>query len=144
MKKIILFSMVLAFIFASCSQKKLMSPVEGAWKLVGFTTVSGDTVRNYKSTETGDQIKMWTTNHFSFTGTWKADNTDLFGCGTYTLNGNNYTEKITFHNDKSLINTVYKANLEIRNDTLYQTSHPMDTGGKEMENYTTTEKYIKL
>jgi hypothetical protein len=144
MKKTLFFSMVLAFIFASCNQQNLKSPVEGAWKLVGFTTVSGDTVRNLTSAVTGDQIKMWTTNHFSFTGKWKADNTDLFGCGTYTLIGNNYTENIAFHNDKSLINTVFKAKLEIRNDTLYQTFHPTDATGKEMESYSSTEKYIKL
>ena len=144
MKKTILFSMVIAFIFASCSQKNVKSPVEGAWKLVGITTVSGDTVRNYGVKEMGAQIKMWTTDHFSFTGIWNADTTDLYGCGTYTLNGADYAEKITFHNVKSMINTVYKAKLEIRNDTLYQTNHDVDAAGKEIENTYTTEKYTKL
>jgi hypothetical protein len=34
--------------------------------------------------------------------------------------------------------------LEIKNDTLYQTTHPTDSTGVEMENYTSVEKYIRL
>ena len=88
---------------------------------------------------------MWTKNYWSFTGIGKTDTTDidLFGCGTYTLNGNDYEEKIIYHNDKTSINTIYKALLEIKNDTLYQTAHPTDSTGLVMENYTLIEKYVR-
>lgn len=146
MKKAVFFSLVLGFMIAGCTQKSTKSPVEGAWKLVGVTSVRGDTVRNIKGAELGEQIKMWTGNYFSFTGTAKNGNTDvdLFGCGTYVLNGTDYMESITFHNEKSLVNTKYKATIGIKNDTLYQTYYLLDAAGKEMKNHSSTEKYIKL
>jgi hypothetical protein len=117
-----------------------------AWHQVVFTLISGDSVTNYLMTsEFGSQIKMWTKNYWSFTGIIKTDTTDIdsFGCGTYTLNGNEYEEKIIYHNDKTIINSVLKATLEIKNDTLYQTYHPTDTAGIELVNYTAIEKYIR-
>ena len=146
MKRDVFFSVVLAFIIAGCTQQELKSPVEGAWRMVGFTSISGDTITNYLMTpELGSQIKMWTKNYWSFTGIGKTDTTDidLFGCGTYMLNGNEYEEKIIYHNDKTSINTLFKATLEIKNDTLYQTYHPTDSTGIEMENYTSIEKYVR-
>lgn len=146
MKKYVFFSVLLAFTIAGWSQQQTRSPYEGAWKLVGLTSTAGNTVKHFKNTEFGDQVKMWTGNHFSFTGIVKNGNTDidLFGYGTYTLNGNEYVESIVLHSVKSLINTNYKCILEFRNDTLYQIMNDIDQSGKEVKGSFTTEKYIKL
>ena len=103
-------------------QREVKSPVEGSWEMVSATAISGDTVTNYKVPETGSQIKMWTSKHFAFTGILLTDTSklDVYGNGTYTLNGDKYEESITYHNDKSFVNTKAKFLLEIRNDTLYQ------------------------
>jgi len=147
MKNIIFLSIIIALTTGSCMQKEVKSPIEGAWKMAGFSWISGDTITNYSvpGPEFGSQIKMWTKNYWSFTGIGKTDTTDidLFGCGTYTLTGTEYEETIIFHNDKTSINTKYKALLELRGDTLYQTAHPYDSTGKQMENYTSIEKYVR-
>lgn len=137
---------MLAFTIAGLAQQKAKYPYEGAWKLAGLTSVSGNTIKNWKSAEFGDQVKMWTGNHFSFTGLAKDGNNqvDLFGYGTYTLNGNDYVESIVYHNAKSMVNTQYKCKLEFRNDTLYQIMQDVDPSGNKIEGSFTTEKYVKL
>jgi hypothetical protein len=148
MKKILFLSLIISLIIVSCTQQEVKSPIEGAWQQVGFSWVSGDTITNYNlpSPDLGSQIKMWTKNHFAFMGIMKTDTTDvdLYGGGTYSLNGDKYEESIIYHYDKTLINTKFKALLEIRNDTLFQTYHPIDSIGKEMENYSSIEKYIQF
>lgn len=147
MKKVIFLCMIIALIIGSCVQKEVKSPIEGAWKMAGFSWVSGDTIINYKvpSPELGSQIKMWTKNYWTFIGIMKTDSIDIdvYGSGTYTLTGTEYEETIIYHNDKPSINTKYKALLELRGDTLYQTAHPYDSTGKQMENYTSIEKYVR-
>jgi hypothetical protein len=147
MKKILLLGMIIALIIVSCTQQKVKSPIEGAWQLVMYTWVSGDTITNFvaPTSGVGSQLKMWSLKHFAFGGTEKADTTvfDAFGGGTYTLNGTEYEENIIYHNDKSLVNTKFKALLELRGDTLYQTFHPFDSVGKQMLNYSSIEKYVR-
>jgi len=123
-KNILFLSLIISLIIGSCTQKEVKSPIEGVWQQVGFSSVSGDTVTNYKlpSPVFGSQIKTWSKNYFTFIGIMKIDTTDidLYGSGTYTLNGDKYEENIIYHNDKTLIKTKFKALLEIRNDTLIQ------------------------
>jgi hypothetical protein len=88
---------------------------------------------------------MWDKDNWLFVGIAKVGNVtyDLYGGGTYTLNGDRYTENIIYHNDRSLINTKFKALLEIRNDTLIQTS-PVDDNGQVIKGEYSIEKYIRL
>jgi hypothetical protein len=147
MKKILFFSMIISLIIVSCTQQEVKSPIEGAWQLVMNTWVSGDTITNFvaPTSGVGSQLKMWSKKHFAFVGTYKDDTTivNSFGDGTYTLNVTEYEENIIYHNDKSYINTKYKALLELRGDTLYQTAHPVDSTGKQLMNYTSIEKYVR-
>ena len=148
MKKILFLSMIISLIIVSCTQQEVKSPIEGPWQQVGYSWVSGDTITNYKlpSPDLGSQIKMWTKNYWAFMGIMKTDSSDvdLYGGGTYTLNDIEYEETIIYHNDKTNINTKFKALLELRGDTLYQTYHPVDSTGKQMLNYSSIEKYIRL
>jgi len=86
---------------------------------------------------------MWTGNHFAFLGTNLTDTAVLpeYGGGTYTLKGNRYEESIEYHNDKSLINTKFKALLEYRNDTLYQTNYIL--ANWKLPRYYGIEKYVR-
>jgi hypothetical protein len=145
MKKIIFFSLVITLIIGSCAQKVTKSPYEGAWEMVGYTSMSGDTATNYKipSPENGSQIKLWTKNRFAFTGIVKTDTSevDVYGSGTYTLVGDKYEESIIYHNDKKLINIKDKFLLELRNDTLFQKG-PADDKWNLPRQYG-IEKYLK-
>jgi len=146
MKKILFLGLIISLIIISCIQQEVKSPIEGVWQQVGFSSVSGDTVTNYKlpSPELGSQIKTWSKNYFTFIGTMKIDTTDidLYGSGTYTLNGDKYEENIIYHNDKTLIKTKYKALLEIRNDTLIQKGVLLDDW--TLPRQYGIEKYVRL
>jgi hypothetical protein len=145
MKKIILLSLIIALIIGSCTQQEVKSRIEGVWQRVSFTWVSGDTITNYNlpSPELGSQIKMWTKDYWTFVGIIKTDTTDvdLYGGGTYTLNGNKYEENIIYHNDKPSINTKFKALLEIKNDTLIQINNILEDW-KRPSRYG-IEKYVR-
>ena len=147
MKKNLFLSLIISLIIVSCTQKQeVKSPNEGVWQLVGYTWVSGDTITNYNfpNPELGSQIKIWTKNHWTFVGIMKTDTTDvdLYGGGTYTLNGNKYEEGIIYHNDKPSVNTNFKALLEIRNDTLFQTNNLLDDW--RLPRQYAIEKYARL
>jgi len=145
MKRIVFLSLVITFIISSCAQKEVKPPCEGAWEMVGFTSMSGNTATNYKipSPENGSQIKLWTNNHFAFTGITKTDTSevDVYGSGTYLLVGDKYEESIIYHNDKKLLNIKDKFLLEVLNDTLFQKG-PTDDNYNLPKQYG-IEKYVR-
>ena len=143
MKKIIFLSLIISLIIGSCIEEK-KSPIEGTWQVVQVLYISGDTITNaFPGIYTGGQMKMWSKNHFVFVGIAKVDTTiyDLYGGGTYTLNGDKYEENIIYHSDKPLVNTKFKALLEIRNDTLIQ-KNSTDDNWKLPKQYN-IEKYVR-
>jgi len=145
MKKLIFLGLIIFVTLGSYAQEK-KSAIEGAWQLVHAYSKSGDKITDeYPVTYTGGQMKMWDKDNWVFVGIAKAANVtyDLYGGGTYTLNGDRYIENIIYHNDRSLINTKFKTLLEIRNDTLIQTS-PVDDNGQVIKGEYSTEKYVRL
>jgi len=142
MKKILFLSLIISSIIVSCTQEK-KSPIEGTWKLIlGNPKLDDDT--SFQTMVKWGQIKTWSKEYFTFVGHYDQDTIsfDVFGGGTYTLNGDKYEEHVIYHNDKSYIGTKYKCILEIRNDTLFQKCR-MDNNWKLQEDYG-TEKYIRL
>lgn len=142
MKKIIFLSLIVLLIIGNCTQQEVKSPLEGAWKMVYLKMgSSGLTMPGQIS---GSQIKMWSKEHYAFTGQFKTDTAviDNFGWGTYKLNGNNYEEYVTLHASKSSIGNTVRMILEIRNDTLTY-SYPTDENWKLPEKYN-IEKYVMI
>ena len=94
-----------------------------------------------------DVVKMWSEKNFSFVGQWKQDTIiqDFYGGGTYTLEGNRYYENVVYHFTQpgKVMNYNLKGLLELRNDTLIQTS-PVDDNGRIDEIRHSVEKYIRL
>ena len=92
----------------------------------------------------GSQIKIWTTQHFAFAGQFKLDTVlqDNYGWGTYTLDGNKYSENVVLHASKSTIGQTVRILLEISNDTLTQ-KYSADENWKLPEKYS-TEKYVRV
>lgn len=144
MKKSLLICSLFVLIMSSCTQQK-PSAIEGAWKLASAISISNDTVFQFPGKWTGDQMKMWSKDHFAFVGLFKSDTIteNSYGGGTYTLNGTQYSETIMYHTYPKSVGTTIKMMLEIKNDTLYQTFPLREDGTLDSSNYN-TEKYIRF
>ena len=70
---------------------------------------------------------------------------DFYGGGTYKLKGNRYEENVLYHFSKpgTVLNYTLKALIELKNDTLIQTS-PVDDNGQINKNKYSIEKYVQL
>ena len=84
--------------------------------------------------------------YFTYVGHAEQDTVmwDLYGGGTYKLDGNKYDEHILYSFLKPLVGTKYKALLEIRNDTLFQKQNSDNADSYELRKGYTTEVYVRL
>jgi hypothetical protein len=118
--------------FTSCNQKPASenketaaSPIIGTWKLVHAVTVTkGDTVKDYP-VPNQEMLKIVNATHFAFMrhdlnkGKGK-DATYTAGGGTYTLNGENYTEHLAYLNARAWEGRDFDFKVSFKNDTLIQ------------------------
>ena len=91
MKKAIFLGMLIVLIIGSCNKKEVRSPYEGAWKVVSWVYIEGDSIAwEFPKTLTGSEITIISKNHFLWGGRYNRDTTFInnWGGGTYTLNGN--------------------------------------------------------
>ena len=140
MKRTLFLSLVIALIIGSCAQEK-RSPIEGTWNLVYGSWNSID--ETYPADIGGGQIKIFTKKHYSYTGQFKTDTIfDNHGCGSYTLDGNKYEEKIIYQYGGIDQNKIIKLLLDIRNDTLIQ-RWPANENWELAEKFR-IEKYVRL
>jgi hypothetical protein len=145
MKKAIFLNLIIWLILSACADQKSKGP-QGTWQMVQMQMVEGSKVTNYFSDRYSvNQIKMWSDNHFIFVGKYRVDTTTSYryGVGTYTLNGNLYTENILYHFDKYYEGTKNKIWLEIKKDTLLHI-FPVDDLGKPNQTKHWVEKYVRL
>ena len=134
--------MIISLIIVSCTQQEVKSPIEGAWKLVyAQWDPNGG---NFPTTITGSDIKIWAKDYFASVGQLKFDTimSDAYVGGTYTLEGNKYTETVMYHANKEYLGNEVKLLLEIQNDTLIQ-RYPADDNWNLQEGYA-TEKYVRM
>ena len=137
--------LMISIIVLSCAQRR-SKPIEGAWDLVYSHRISGDTLTwKIPGDYTGNQLKIWTQDHFSFVGQYKSDTTltDNYGGGTYTLDQNRYEETFLYSKNKSRVDSTLKILLEVKGDSLIQ-SWPVDDDWKIDKSNYRTEKYVRL
>jgi hypothetical protein len=141
MKKKIFLSLIITLIIGSCCREK-ESPIEGAWNLVyGSWTSMPD--KTYPAQIGGGQVKMYTEKHFSHIGQFKLDTiVDNHGCGSYTLDGNKFEEKIIYRHGGTDQGKMKKLLVDVLNDTLVL-RWPVDDTWKLAEKFN-TEKYVRL
>lgn len=145
MKVNVIFCLMISIIIISCTQQK-NSQLEGAWQLVYFKNIAGDSLRyEIPGNITGSQIKMWSQDHFMFVGRFKLDTafSDNYGTGTYKLEERQYEENILDFTTANSVGEKIKLLLEIRNDTLIQSWPANDNWEIDQSNYY-VEKYIRL
>lgn len=144
MKTKLFFFLLIPVLFIGCNRSTNL-PHEGAWQLVYAKSVSADTVvSEFPGTVTGSDMKVWTKNHFIFVGLFNLDSTitNSYGGGTYTLDGNRYTETILYHTYPDFAGKKINMLLEVQNDTLIQTWPVKEDGQIDKNNYR-IEKYIR-
>ena len=142
MKKIVFLFVTALLIMLSCTEKELKSPIEGAWETVFVRSRNMD--ETYPAQIQGEQIKMWSKEYFTFCGhfEWDTLSVDNYGWGTYTLDGNKYTESVKWHTSEGSRGSNIKMLMDIQNDTLIQ-KWPVDENWNLPENYS-IEKYVRL
>jgi hypothetical protein len=144
---ILLFSISLMLIFG-CAKKETVKFPQGAWQLVQTQTITdGKVDEGFPVTWGGSLIKMWTEKNWSNIGKWKQDTLsgDLYAGGTYTLEGNKYEENILYHATKQYEGKIStNMGLELKNDTLILTYHPIDTAGVANNSIDEIEKYVRI
>jgi hypothetical protein len=146
MKKSLYLSLVFTIITGCSTQEKKLS-IEGAWQLIQTQSVTnGKTETTYPGLLVGKEFKTWSEKNFMFVGRWTENSvvTDNYGFGTYSLDGTNYEETILYHFNKPYEGQTIKMKLELKNDTIFQTYHRLDTAGNPDEKIYSVEKYIRL
>jgi len=142
MKRVIFLSLVIILVIGSCTQEK--SPIEGAWKCIYGK--SGSSALEFPNQIKGEQIKVWTKEHFILVGQvkWPTDTVFRYNyaSGTYVLNGNRYEENVKIHASKGTMGRTVNMIMEVRNDTLIQ-SWSVDENWNLRERHS-IEKYVRL
>ena len=149
MKKTFLILLFLVIITA-CTETPKGDPkiaeqvsLKGTWKLLTGTLIEkGDTVVTDYTTGRSF-IKIINDSHFAFLShTLRKDTTDFSaGGGSYTLNGNNYTEHLEYCNAKEWEGHDFSFNVSINGDTLIQSGvEKIEAQGIDRMNI---EKYIR-
>jgi hypothetical protein len=112
--------------FFSC-QKTDKSGLQGTYKLLGSETIKGaDTTRLTVDFDKNEMLKMFNGSHFSFFNHDKSGGKDslntvfVSGAGTYSLDGDKYTENLDFCNFREWEGKQFHFTLEIKGDTLIQ------------------------
>ncbi|MGD0756589.1 MAG: hypothetical protein ABR927_16185 [Bacteroidales bacterium] len=143
MKRLVLLVLIVTLTIGSYAQEK-KSPLEGTWRCVSMGSQKL-TDNSFQAMIKNGTIKTFSKEYFTFIGHFDQDtiSPDVYGAGTYTLNGNRYEETIMYHNIKPLIGGKFKAVDEIRNDTLFH-SYNNNADSWELGGNFFTEKYVRL
>ena len=146
MKKVIFLSLIFLFIIGSCTQQEVKSPIEGAWQLVSWKNMAGDTlVQEFPTEYSGSDIAIFSETHVLSVGRFKKDTTfiDNYVGAKYTLNGNHFEETLLYFPNIDMVGKIGKQILEIRNDTLIKT-YPCDDNWEIVRSNYNIEKYVRL
>lgn len=107
------------------ASQKMNNDMEGAWKLISGTTITGKdtTVTDY--TKHQSMIKIINKTHFAFLRhdlNMGKDSSAIYesGGGRYTLAGDQYTEYLDYCNHREWEGSSFLFTVSIKNDSLVQ------------------------
>jgi len=124
------------------SSKTTSNELVGTWQMVYADIKENDSVK-VKDLTSSSFIKIINKSHFSFFNQ-EHNSTDNFygGAGTYTLNGKDYVETLSFTSVEAVKNHQFPFTVKFKGDTLIQTGiEEVNAAGISRE---ITEKYIKI
>ena len=123
-RMVVALSLPLCLALLGCvSEKK--NAIEGTWRVVAGTMKTADTTISYSQANLFG-MKMIVDNHWAIFGQplGDGDTSAYYGGGTYTLEGNIYTESVKYNIVKSRVGRAIPFEVEVRNDTLIQKGPP--------------------
>ena len=135
---------VLASSLFGCANKDTpgQNKIVGTWQLVYAETIESDSLE-VKDLSNTRFIKIINDSHFSFLNQDENSSGAFYGGGgTYTLNGNDYTETLSFTATEALRNHEFPFKVEFKGDTLIQSGLEEVKAAGLKRNI--TEKYIKI
>ena len=140
-----LFYILIVYSFANCNTEKpeiTQNKIEGTWKMVYAETIENDSIKLKDLTET-TFIKIINKTHFSFFNQENSGTKNFYGgAGTYTLEGDKYTETLNFTSVEAIKKHKFPFNIRFSHDTLIQSGvEKVKAAGI---NRYIIEKYIKL
>ncbi len=93
----------------------------GAWEFVSARVFLPDTTLIYD--ESGHSLYIMSESHFAFVSSTADDKELTFaGRGSYSIDGNTYTEHVEFHTNTGLIGQSVTFEFQLENDTMTKTS----------------------
>lgn len=121
---IVALALFVSLALLGCTSEK-SDAIEGTWRLVSGTMRTADTTMSYSQADLFG-MKMIADNQWAIFGQplREGDTLAYYGGGTYTLDGNYYTETIKYNVLKSRIGRAFPFEVEVRNDTLIQKGPP--------------------
>ncbi|MDB5015463.1 MAG: hypothetical protein JWQ84_295 [Mucilaginibacter sp.] len=148
MKPITFIALVFICLLSACEYNpKPINPVNGTWQLASGTTITRGVSTFTDYTKTQRMIKIINDSHFAFLQhrlNTPKDSSNKFdaGGGSYTLNGNKYTEHLDYYSDKNWEGKSFDFTVTVKGDTLVQTG--LEKVEKENINREIIEKYIRV
>lgn len=148
MKKLFIIIAALTFLYA-CKEKPggaeaKPNDIRGTWKLISGKTIDKHTGKTSEYRMNFEMIKVINDTHFAFVK-HSTDPKDSLGFdaggGSYTLNGNAYTEHLQYYKNKKWEGQKFAFKITVVNDTLTQTG--VEKVEKEGVDRVIIEKYIK-
>jgi hypothetical protein len=143
MRKRLLPVLSLLFILTSCENNPSQKPeITGTWKMIYNEVKEKDAVQ-IKDLSKTDFIKIINNSHFSFINQPK-DSTGSFyaGAGTYSFDGENYIETLSYIEYKPIRNHQFRFKVKIKGDTLIQFGREkIEAANMDRE---IVEKYIRI
>ncbi len=114
----------------------------GTWKMIYGQIIENDSLQ-VKDLSKSDFIKVINESHFAFFNQENDGNENFYGgAGTYSLNGDDYVETLTFTAVNEIRNHEFPFKIKIKGDTLIQfgIEEIKDVGIRRE----IIEKYIKI
>lgn len=122
---VVVLFLLLPLILLGCGGEK-KNAIEGTWRIVAGTMKTADTTISYSEANLFG-MKMIVDGQWAIFGQplGGGDTLAYYGGGTYTLEGNVYTESIKYNILKSRVGRTIPFEVEVRNDSLIQKGPPM-------------------
>jgi hypothetical protein len=152
--KILSFIALGAMALAACKQNtattaavSIESPLNGTWRLLNSKSIVKKDTTDTSPKKGLETLKIYNDTHFTFF-THNIDKsvpaTYDSGAGTYTLNGESYTEHLKYCSEREWENHDFNFTMKVGHDTISQRGvEKIDSGAVHID-HIIIETYVKL
>ena len=120
----VLIGMVVLFAASGARAQLPATPLEGSWEMVSQRVVYPDSTVD-RTDQIPYTIKILNSTHFAF-GRQILDEEVFAGGGTYSFDGETYTEHITWHSSAGLAGQAISFEARVDGDTWHHVGHILD------------------